>query len=112
MKALIRKVDNQLEQFVESTDGYDLSLYSVVDATGDIQKLAWDGTSLIARALTRAEQTQEALKADRIWTQLETATPAQVETWLDTNVTNLKQARSVLKFLLLAVAMLRTGRVL
>jgi hypothetical protein len=50
MKALIRKVDNQLEQFVESTDGYDLSLYSVVDATGDIQKLAWDGTSLIARA--------------------------------------------------------------
>ena len=47
--------------------------------------------------------TQGALDSDARWAAVRTATPAQIETWLTNNVTNLVQAREVLKVLILAV---------
>lgn len=44
-----------------------------------------------------------ALAADPRWHAIRTATPAQIETWLTANVTNLVQAHEVLKVLILAV---------
>jgi len=40
---------------------------------------------------------------DPVWAQLRTATPAQIDTYLNTNVTTLAQARVVLRILILAM---------
>jgi len=47
--------------------------------------------------------TQGALDSDARWAAVRTATPAQIDTWLTANVTNLTQAREVLRVLILAV---------
>lgn len=47
------------------------------------------------------------LERNAQWTALRDATPAQIDTWLTNNVTNIAQARAVLKLLLLAVRKLR-----
>jgi hypothetical protein len=43
------------------------------------------------------------LTADALLAQLADATPAQIDTWLTNNVTNLAQARRVFKLLLLVM---------
>ena len=52
------------------------------------------------RAIT---ETHATLDGDARWTAVRAATPAQIDAWLTANVTNLAQARDVLKLLLLAV---------
>jgi len=44
-----------------------------------------------------------AFEADPRWIALKNATSAQIDTWLTSNVTNIAQARTVLKVLLLAI---------
>lgn len=44
-----------------------------------------------------------AFDADPRWQALQSATPAQIDAWLSSNVTTLAQARAVLRLLLLAV---------
>jgi len=46
---------------------------------------------------------EDNLNNDSKWQAIQTATPAQIQTWLTNNVTNLTEARDVLKILILAV---------
>lgn len=110
MYALIRKSDNALESIVESTAGYDLALYLVVDVAGDPHSLKWTGAALVPRDPTPAEETDAALEADARWQALKNASPAQIDAWLAGNVTSVAQARQVLKILTLAVQRLARTR--
>ena len=53
---------------------------------------------------------ESARELDPRWAALKTATPAQIDNWLTANVTNLAQARDVLKTILLALRALHDRR--
>jgi hypothetical protein len=113
MKALINKSSRKLVALVESTEGYDLDLYDVIDAPpGDPQDVRWDGVQFVPRPPSPVEQIDAALGASQ-WVTLRSATPEQVDAWLNSNVTSVASARQVLRFLVLAVKRLsndpRTG---
>lgn len=52
---------------------------------------------------TREAAATKALDGSALWAQLEAATPAQIATWLDNNVTDLASAREVLWLIVLAL---------
>ena len=111
MIGLIRKADGVFVCGVDSTDGYDLSLYDAVAMpAGDPTRWAWDGVQFAPRPPTPAEETEAALDADPRWQAMRTAKPAQVDAWLSSNVTDLASARRVLKVLMLAVQRLAKTR--
>jgi hypothetical protein len=112
MIGLIDKASRDLVAIVNSTDGYDLSLYDTVEVTGDPREVRWNKATeqLVPRPPSPAEETDGALAADPRWQALRGASPAQIDAWLTNNVTNLAQARQVLKFLLLAVQKLAATR--
>lgn len=79
----------------------------------------WNGTTFVPRALTPEEQAakdasdaKEARENDLralsdvqdLANRLKTATPAQIDTWVDNNMNNLAQARTVMKALLKVLA--------
>lgn len=104
---LIRKSDSAWVAAVVSTDGYDLALYDAFELPpGDPSQLKWDGSAFVARDPTPREQAEVAIEADPYWRIMRTATPAQVETWLTANVTDLASARRVIKILILATQLL------
>lgn len=107
MYALIRKSDNTLQEFVHSTEGYDLALFDVVSGVEDPLRLEWNGAALVEAPPPVQDTARDAMQADQLWSSLQTATPQQVEQWLAANVTDLASARRVLKFLLLAIQQLR-----
>jgi hypothetical protein len=53
--------------------------------------------------VTAGDEIDLAFDSDPRWQALRTATVAEIDTWLTNNVTNIAQARTVLKLLLLAV---------
>lgn len=100
---------------VATTDGYDLTEWTVLasDAADPaLNNTVWDkGTrQWVARTRSRDELARDALRAEALWTALDTATPAQIDAWLTTNVTDLASARRVLKMLLLAVRFLKINQ--
>jgi len=95
---------------VYSTDGYDLTGCTVVNAPAPIERYVWDGTQFAPRPPTPAEETDAALEADARWQALKNASPAQIDAWLASNVTTISQARQVLKILTLAVQRLARTR--
>lgn len=113
MYGLVSKATNELVAIVERTDGYNLNDFDVVNVTGDPGAWKWDKQSraLVPRDPSALELVENALGSDPRWTALRTATPAQVAQWMQTNVTTLAEARSVLVLLALAVQRLarRTG---
>lgn len=110
MHALIDKATNTMVAVVDSTDGYDLSVFNVVPVTGDPAAWTWNGSQLVPRPPTPAEETATALTDDPRWAALKAATPAQIEAWLASNVSDLNSARRVLKVLVLAVQLLARSR--
>jgi hypothetical protein len=44
----------------------------------------------------------DSLAADTTWAAVSTATPAQIDTWLNSNVSNLADARRILRLLIIA----------
>src|SRR6478609_2760002 len=83
MKALINKATNQLEQWVESGDKYDLTKYTVVDPPpGDISMLTWNGAALVTRALRPVEVRAKALNDDARLAMLRNSTPQQIHTYV------------------------------
>jgi len=52
------------------------------------------------------DSVKEAKEADPRWVALQNATPAQIETWINNNITDLASARNLLKTLVLVVRML------
>lgn len=103
MFALIRKSDNVIVAFVETTNGYDLAEYTALAVTGDATQLTWDGAQLVQRPPTPSEEVAAAFDSDPRWVALQSATPTQIDNWLTANVTNIAQARAVLRVLLLAI---------
>lgn len=96
---------------VYSTDGYDAALYDFVDMPpGDPTQWRWDGSTFVQRDPTPAEETAAALDTDPRWQAMKSASPAQIDTWLTANVTDLASARRVLKILVLAVQALARTR--
>lgn len=111
MIGLIRKMDGAWVAAVVSTDGYDLTLYDAVELPpGDPAQWKWTGSAFVPRDPTPAEATEAALTDDPRWQAMKAATPQQVENYLAENVTNLAQAREVLKVLILAVQRLARTR--
>lgn len=110
MYGLIRKADSTLDCIVDSTDGYDLTEFNVVEIPGDPMDLRWDGAQFVQRDPTPAEESDAALEADVRWQQLKGASPQQIETYLTQQVTDLASARRVLKILVLAVQRLARTR--
>lgn len=98
---------------VESTEGYDLAEWRVVATNvSGFEGKRWDRTSqaFVQRTLSESEETELALVEDPRWQLLKSATPAQIDAFLTSNVTNLAQARQVLRFLILAVQKLARSR--
>lgn len=111
MYGLIRKSDGVLECVVHATDGHDLTPYDVHELpAGDPMQYRWNGSAFVVRDPTPAEETAGALTADPRWAALKAASPAQIDTWLTANVTDVASARRVLKVLLLAVQALARTR--
>jgi hypothetical protein len=108
MFALLNTATNQVDYIVNSTDGYDLTGYTVMDAPDNPGDFVWNGSQFVARPLTMPELDAADLDADTRWQAMLTATPAQIETWLGNNVTSLADARRVLKFLIVALRRLHT----
>lgn len=109
MYALIQKSDNELLAIVSSLDGYDMSLYTIrEDIPANHTDWVWSkGTSSwVPRTPTDSEATRAALLQDQRWAALRNASGAQIDAWLESNVTNLAQARQVLGLLLRAVRVL------
>lgn len=108
MIGLIEIASGELVAIVESTSGYDMTLYTTIVIVGDPLSLRWDRAlqQLVPRPPSAAETTQASLDADPRWQAMRTATPAQIEAWLTSNVTDLASARRVLKLLVLAVQIL------
>jgi hypothetical protein len=73
----------------------------------------WNGSAWGAPVLSPVEQRHEALKtafeATGALERLRNATPSQIDTFIDANVTDLAGARAVLKALAKAVAYLARG---
>lgn len=94
---------------VASTAGYDLTGMTLVDPVPEpLRDYVWDKSAqaFVARPPTPSEE----FNADSLWPALRTATPAQIEAWLTNNVTNLAEARRVLKLILLALRALHSRR--
>lgn len=109
MFAVIEIATGEAAAFVYETEGYDAEIFQFVPLPDDNPDAwQWDVAtqSLIARPEGVADATFNSLAADPRWAALKGATPAQVETWLDTNVTDLASARTVFKFMLLALKVL------
>lgn len=105
MKAIIDST-GALVTIVYDAQGYEVEGGSVVDNVPlPPDDFAWNVAtqSFEPRPPTAAEETAAALSADPRWQALKTATPAQVESWLAANVTDMASARRVLKILVLAV---------
>lgn len=112
MIGLIEIASGDLVAIVDSTAGYDMTRYTTVTVTGDPTAWRWDKATqqLVPRPLSAGEVTQADLEADPRWQAMRTATPAQVETWLAANVTDLASARRVLKLLVMAVQIVARTR--
>jgi hypothetical protein len=110
MYGLIRRADSVLVAFVETPDGYDLAEFDAIAVAGDPARLSWNGAQFTQRNLTAAEQSRVEIEADQLWAQLDTATPQAIQSWLTANVTDLASARRVLRFILLALKLLRSSR--
>jgi hypothetical protein len=106
MLALIK--NGVAECIVHSTDGYDLTGYTVIDAPENPGEWVWNGSQFVPRPPSMSELDAADLNADTRWQAMLTATPAQIETWLGNNVTSLADARRVLKFLIVALRRLHT----
>lgn len=107
--AIIDKITREAEAFVYETAGYDSTLYDFVELPDDNPDTwFWDVATetFVPRPPSDAEETFNQLAADPRWAALRNATPAQVENWLENNVTDLASARIVLKFMLLALKVL------
>lgn len=92
---------------VDSTDGHDLTGVTVIDAPENPEEWRYVGGAWVARPKSLPEQDDEALSADARWAAIISATPAQIDNWLDANVTDLASVRRVLRVLIL-VARKRT----
>lgn len=111
MYALIDKASNTLAGITVEPSAYDLALYDVVPIPdNNPDGWIWNGTTLVARPARAIELTGAALDADPRWAALKSASPAQIDTWLDANVTDLASARRVLKILCLAIQLLARTR--
>lgn len=75
--------------------------WSVVDTTTDPPTLALDPAS--ADAAIKA-QVDEAARVDNLIDKLRTATPAEIQDWMQTNVTDLASARNALTRLAIGLA--------
>lgn len=90
----------------------DLPRMRPADAVIDFDKLRADyQAALDAKAAADAVEAADEAAADTIrhdnrLRSLLTATPAQIETWIDNNVTNLAQAKDALAILALGLSML------
>lgn len=96
----------------ESLDGYDLTGRTTIENVPEpAHEYVWNQSlqQFEPRPPTQIELCAADLRADQMWDQLSNATPQQIDTWLTNNVTNLASARTVLRFLLLAVRALRTS---
>lgn len=112
MIGLISIATGELVAIVASTSGYDMTLYTTVEVTGDPTQWRWDAQAkrLVPRSATPSEQTAAELESNPRWQAMKTATPAQVEAWLNNNVTDLASARRVLTLLVMAVQLLAKTR--
>ena len=110
MYALIHRATNTLQAFVETPAGYDPAEFDALPFDGDPLSVIWDGATFIARPPTPAEETEIALGDDARWQAMRSASPAQVESWLTSNVTDLTSARRVLKLLILAIQIILRTR--
>lgn len=94
---------------VASTAGYDLTGLTLVDPVPEpLADYVWDSAQ--QAFVPRPPSPGEDFEADTLWPALRTATPAQIEAWLASNVTNLAEARRVLKLILLALRALHSRR--
>lgn len=112
MKALI---DSSGECFaiVYTTDGYDLTGVTIIDPVPEPERdYVWNKATqaFVPRPPTDAEKTRSDLGADPRWAALKNATGAEIDTWLQNNVTSLAQARQVLGLLLRAVRVLAADK--
>ena len=111
MKALIDEATNELRGIVASTAGIDLTGLRVVEPVPrPPHEYVWNAVT--SQFDPRPPNAAEDLKGDPFWTALRDATPQQIENWLGNNVTNLAEARRVLKLILLALRALRARRTL
>jgi hypothetical protein len=108
MKAIIN-VNGDCIAIVYSTAGYDLADCTVIDPVPTPEHdFVWDKATqtFVPRPLTDSESTRLTLNGDPRWQALKNATPAQIDTWLANNVTNLAEARQVLGLILRAIRVL------
>jgi hypothetical protein len=87
MKALIKKSTNKLEQFVESSEGYDLDEYDVIEFEGHPLDVEYNGSTIVSKP--RPEKPVK-LK--------EEITLQNVEERID-NAKYLKEIKEILKFI-------------
>jgi hypothetical protein len=104
MKAVIN-ADGSLRCIVYDPQGHDED-GTVIDAPENPDAYFWDGSQFVPRPPNEREVTRTGLKTDARWEALKDATPAQIDAWLNTNVTTLAQARQVLGLLLKAMRVL------
>lgn len=109
MIGLVEIATGELVAIVDSTVGYDMALYTTINVAGDPAEVRWDRATqqLVPRPLTAREVAHAELIADARWQAIQAATPAQIEAWLTSNVTDLASARRVLKLLILALRALK-----
>ena len=113
MYAIVDKTSRECLCFSHSTNGYDPADYDFrALPTGDPQAWAWDVATddFIPRPLTLREKTDAALATDSRWQTIKSATPSEIEAWLNANVTDLASARVVMKILVMAVQKLARTR--
>lgn len=105
MLTLIDKVSRQVVAVVASTDGYDLALYDTAAPPPNTLEWRWDvaSESWQPRPPTPLEETEADLAASPRFQALKEATPAEVDAWLDANVTDLASARRCLAVLVKAI---------
>ena len=109
MFAVINRATGQADAFVYSIEGYDPALWTFEPLPDDNpDSWLWDtaSQSFVVRPESTSESTFNALASDPRWAALKSSTPAQVDAWLAANVTDLASARTVLKFMLLALKVL------
>jgi hypothetical protein len=111
VKALIDEATNELVGIVISTSGIDLTGLRIVEPVPrPPHDYRWNPVT--SEFDPRPPNAAEDLKGDPFWTALRDATPRQIDNWLTGNVTNLAEARRVLKLILLALRALRARRTL
>lgn len=108
MKAIINS-NGDIEQIVGSTEGVDLTGMTVIDNVPEPpHEYVWNKVTqqFDPRPPTDGEATRATLNSDTRWSALKNATPQQIDTWLQNNVTNLAEARQVLGLILRAIRVL------